>query len=889
MTGKLLSFLISAVIFAVTFTIGAFAIDIYIDDEKVQYDYDSGAPFIKENRTMVPLRRTMESYGAEVRWDDKMKTAVVVLHETTVCCPIGENNIYVNGTKIENETGAEIVNGRTYLPIRAVLEAFGANVGYDGNVLIERPEQYRLIKSIESESGIRDYYWNEWSNAIQLENNRRYTEAIAAFKALIPTMLKKEGALNSAIAYNHLGLCYEKTGRGDLAAVCFEREGELWEEAGMHQDSIVAYRKAKHSRSTLQMFATTTNADYDVRRFTEGDFVPDTGILTGITMYSNYYEYLDFISEKTGKLPGAGLIYCRPDEGITPYISVFTKSAANDTVVQLGLQPYDVADLASITVEDPRYMQIAWDLYGTGAKTYIRFACEMNDTTSAIFTQDYELYKEKFRIVADIFHKYAPNCVMVWSPNSVPEDTMELYYPGDKWVDIVGISAYAAYMPETDPLEQGVDRSRFASLLDKIVSLYGYKKPIMISECGASYRDPATGYDITEYASRQIYEFMTYLPIKYPQVSSMFLFETVDSAGVRKFDFTNNTYMKAATEPWSSDRYLSDYKDSTDKFSFELSNNASVPAEYIQLHSFVKTLYDEYSYVVYRINGKDAGISYEIPYTVNVDFSSYEGQTINLTCLAFDAEEKICTSKSIDVYVKGEAYEDAATGDEAWADPWEELPPAEAIPDDDETWGDSWEESPPTEVIPDDDEAWGDSWEESPPAEAIPDDDEAWADPWEELPPAEAIPDDDEAWEDFYGEIPAYEIISRMYNIKSPDFPVNIFTVDLVDEWECSFYLGLDDSSKILSAAVSEAIVGAVPYSLVVVRADPYYNPTDIAYEMMRGMDPEKWVCVGTDDLGVGVIGEYICICMTSSDYADSYTAENALDTFIAVTENIGD
>lgn len=49
-----------------------------------------------------------------------------------------------------------------------------------------------------------------------------------------------------------------------------------------------------------------------------------------------------------------------------------------------------------------------------------------------------------------------------------------------------------------------------------IVGLYGHKKPIIVSEGGASCYYVAGGKDITRLASDQLYDFMTYLPIKYP-------------------------------------------------------------------------------------------------------------------------------------------------------------------------------------------------------------------------------------------------------------------------------------------------------------------------------------------------------------------------------------
>ena len=654
MLKKIIETTAAAMLLAATVCMSASALDVVIDGEKVVFDDNYGYPFITEGRTLVPLRVTMEAYGANVRWDAEQSTAIVTLNETTVVCPTNENCIYRNGTRIPNEVGAVIIDSRTYLPIRAVLEAFDAQVGYDGNVLVTRPEYMSYVDKLEAAKPGNWNFWGEWSNAMSLFNSGKYYEAADAFEKLVPTIFKHDGPVNAAMLYNHLGFCCEKTGRGDLAAACFIREGELWDMVeGQHQSAVAARRKAKYARTVVQMFASVKDEKYNVRLNTQSEFVPKAGILKGVTLKRSSFPYIDTFEATTGVKLGAGLIYGTPAEGISPYKNVFTEAAKRGVAVQYALQPQNLADLAGISVEDSRYVAIAKDISATNAVVYVRFASEMNDTTSAIYTENYELYKEKFRIVADIFHKYAPNCAMVWSPNFSPEDTIELYYPGDAYVDIVGMSAYSEYQPETDPLDEGIDRSRFGALLNSIVSLYGYKKPIIVSECGASYRNPVTGDDITEFASRQINEFFTYLPIKYPQISSAYLFETVDAAGIRRFEFPGNaTYSEAAIKGLSSYRYISDLRGDSGEYSFELGNNVRVPAANVLLHSFVETLHNDFSYVVYRINGTDIGVSYGIPYTISADFSPYKGQTAELTCLAFDSEQRLCASRKINIIVE---------------------------------------------------------------------------------------------------------------------------------------------------------------------------------------------------------------------------------------------
>ena len=48
---------------------------VYIDKSEVQFNDSTGYPFVENGRTLVPLRVTMESFGATVDWEQQTKTA----------------------------------------------------------------------------------------------------------------------------------------------------------------------------------------------------------------------------------------------------------------------------------------------------------------------------------------------------------------------------------------------------------------------------------------------------------------------------------------------------------------------------------------------------------------------------------------------------------------------------------------------------------------------------------------------------------------------------------------------------------------------------------------------------------------------------------------------
>ncbi|MCI8342125.1 MAG: copper amine oxidase N-terminal domain-containing protein [Firmicutes bacterium] len=62
-----------------------------IDGQNVVFDQETGYPFVDENnRTMVPLRVTMETAGFDVGYDSQKKTAVVATPENRIEIPVGE-------------------------------------------------------------------------------------------------------------------------------------------------------------------------------------------------------------------------------------------------------------------------------------------------------------------------------------------------------------------------------------------------------------------------------------------------------------------------------------------------------------------------------------------------------------------------------------------------------------------------------------------------------------------------------------------------------------------------------------------------------------------------------------------------------------------------------
>lgn len=89
-------------------------------------------PSLINGRTMVPLRAIFEALGATVEWDGATSTATATRGETVVKLTIGAETMYVNGEGKKLDAPGTIVSGRTLVPLRAVSEAFACGVSWDG-------------------------------------------------------------------------------------------------------------------------------------------------------------------------------------------------------------------------------------------------------------------------------------------------------------------------------------------------------------------------------------------------------------------------------------------------------------------------------------------------------------------------------------------------------------------------------------------------------------------------------------------------------------------------------------------------------------------------------------------------------------------------------------
>ncbi|HAL63915.1 MAG TPA: hypothetical protein DCO93_05665 [Clostridiales bacterium] len=122
----------------------------------VLLDFDQ-PPIIENGRTLVPMRAIFEALGCTVEyWDGEEKTVFAEKGFDTISLVIGENTMLLNGeTEITLDVPARIENSGTFIPLRAVSNALGANVEWndaDKAVIIEsRQGAHKIEKKLITE------------------------------------------------------------------------------------------------------------------------------------------------------------------------------------------------------------------------------------------------------------------------------------------------------------------------------------------------------------------------------------------------------------------------------------------------------------------------------------------------------------------------------------------------------------------------------------------------------------------------------------------------------------------------------------------------------------------------------------------------------------------
>lgn len=184
---RILAALLSVSVFAaavplVTMTSSAETITVEMDGVPVEFDVE---PQIINGRTMVPLRKIFEELGALVKWDGETQSVRAKKSSKTVEFTLDSPEMKIDKGKTDEngnaivetvtlEAPAQTVSDRTLVPIRAVSEAFGLDVGWDEKEkkvsITSKNDEDDSWKENEVSINLSDS--SEKADGVEVKNNR---------------------------------------------------------------------------------------------------------------------------------------------------------------------------------------------------------------------------------------------------------------------------------------------------------------------------------------------------------------------------------------------------------------------------------------------------------------------------------------------------------------------------------------------------------------------------------------------------------------------------------------------------------------------------------------------------------------------------------------------
>jgi hypothetical protein len=90
-------------------------------------------PVIIDDRTLMPIRAVIENLGGEVSWGESEEKVSIQLNGNVIELWIGKNSARINGAEKSMDISPQIINERTMLPLRFISENLGCQVNWDEN------------------------------------------------------------------------------------------------------------------------------------------------------------------------------------------------------------------------------------------------------------------------------------------------------------------------------------------------------------------------------------------------------------------------------------------------------------------------------------------------------------------------------------------------------------------------------------------------------------------------------------------------------------------------------------------------------------------------------------------------------------------------------------
>ena len=393
----------------------------------------------------------------------------------------------------------------------------------------------------------------------------------------------------------------------------------------------------------------------DFELYVEGN--PENCVYYGAKLEPRAGTYIGMVAENSAQFEPIG--------SYLTYIQDFSQSdfyyPANELIEngnKITMVGWTVTSLDNVDFDAMRRVLDRLNEYNK--PMFIRFANEMNISTLG---DDPQRYVDIFRQAANMIHEY-PNFAVVWSPNDMGalDRPLEWFYPGDEYVDWVGVSSYMTkyflHNPNTtveDSIyfmtgDYGWTTNKLRPTLE-FMSEHNINKPVMISE-GGVVRTDYINTDYSGWHESHLRHMLWNTIMKYPQVKMINYFNS-DLTGIEDDVFYISDFpssIEIFKQAASNGAYLLSANDTPD-FTFAPANNGDTLMAkngIVKLYTLAYFPNQPNITVDYLIDGQWFHCSKDIPYTCNFDINSITDGEHKLKILANG------TSREYTLYKRGQ-------------------------------------------------------------------------------------------------------------------------------------------------------------------------------------------------------------------------------------------
>lgn len=237
-------------------------------------------------------------------------------------------------------------------------------------------------------------------------------------------------------------------------------------------------------------------------------------------------------------------------------------------------------------------------------------------------------YVNAFRMMADIIHEY-PDFAVMWSPNDMCalNKPFEYYWPGDEYVDWIGVSAFMKkhFLADTTLNRDGNiffmtgDFAYTTNTLKNIIDFMAQnniEKPLAISEGGViTQLNYPNGGEIDEWSKTRLGYMYWYAPMRYPQLKIINYFNHKMEEEDQYFNMHDKPeFLRIINNALSNGQYCKTANDLPD-FTFAKIDNRSFEQSVIPLYTYAYLPEETIESVEYILDGEttlEKGT--EIPY-----------------------------------------------------------------------------------------------------------------------------------------------------------------------------------------------------------------------------------------------------------------------------------